>query len=203
MLEGKYDSIIEELKKKMYEESDRLEFEKAARYRDKIKSLKMLGEKQKMLSVGKDNRDIIGLFKGEFESCVQIFYMREGKIQGSEYFVFKDENSSPDEILSGFMKQYYYNATNIPGEILIPENIADDESMSEWLSDKVGHKIKILVPQRGEKAHLIKMVNKNAEETLRQHIFKRNREEMQQNDVLSELSKVLSLPTISVQNRII
>ena len=196
VLEGKYDSIIEELKKKMYEESDRLEFEKAARYRDKIESLKMLGEKQKMLSVGKDNRDIIGLFKGEFESCVQIFYMREGKIQGSEYFVFKDENSSPDEILSGFMKQYYYNATNIPGEILIPENIADDESMSEWLSDKVGHKIKILVPQRGEKAHLIKMVNKNAEETLRQHIFKRNREEMQQNDVLSELSKVLSLPTI-------
>lgn len=194
VLEGKYDKITEELKEKMYEESEKLEFEKAARYRDKIESIKMLGEKQKMLSVGKDNRDIIGVFKGEFETCVQIFYMRDGRIQGSEYFVFKDENATVGEITSEFMKQYYYSATNIPGEILIPEEISDGDSIADWLSEKTSHKIRINVPQRGEKAKLIKMVNKNAEETLRQHIFKRNREEMQQNDVLSELARVLSLP---------
>lgn len=193
VLEGKYDSILKDLTKRMYEESDKLEFEKAAKYRDRIESIKMLGDKQKMLSTGKDNRDIIGYFKGEFEICIQIFYMRDGKIQGSEHFVFKNDDSLPEEILTEFMKQYYYNATNIPGEILIPENLDEGESISDWLSVKTGHKVRVAYPIRGEKAKLIKMVNKNAEETLKQHIFKRNREEIRQNDILVELSTLLGL----------
>lgn len=193
VLDGKYKSVTEELRKKMFDASDKLEFEKAARYRDKIESIGILGEKQKMLSVGKDNRDIIGIFKGEFESCVQIFYMRDGKIQGSEYFVFEDTESEYSEILSEFVKQYYFSATNIPGEILISDNITDSDNIAEWLSKKAEHKIKIIVPQKGEKAKLINMVNKNAEENLKRHIFNRNRDEMKQNNILKKLSQVLSL----------
>ncbi len=193
VLEGKYDEIITDLTVKMMEASDNLEFERAARYRDKIESIKILGEKQKIISTNDENRDIIGVFKGEFEGCVQIFYMRNGKIQGSEYFIFDDKDATESELISEFIKQYYFTATNIPKEIIISKQIDDSDSIEEWLCDKTGHKIKILVPVRGEKANLKDMVDKNAEETLKQHIFKRNREEIEENCVLSELEDVLLL----------
>ncbi len=193
VLEGKLDDIITDLKNKMLESSDNLEFEKAARYRDKIESIKALGEKQKIISTGEENRDIIGVYKDEFESCVQIFYMRDGKIQGSEYFVFEDKDATANELVSEFIKQYYFTATNIPKEILIPVNIDDCDNVEAWLTNKTGHKINIYAPVRGEKASLISMVNKNAEETLRQHIFKRNREQIEDNSVLIELKNLLSL----------
>lgn len=196
VLEGKYDDIISNLHSKMLEASEKLEFEKAGRYRDRIQGLKMLGEKQKIISTNDENRDIIGVFKSEYESCVQIFYMRNGKIQGSEYFVIADGQSTEAEIISEFMKQYYFTATNIPKEILISQAIDDSEGIEEWLSGRTGHKIRVIVPQRGEKAKLVKMVNKNAQESLRQHIFKRNRDEMEQNDVLAELASLLSLDNI-------
>lgn len=193
VLDGKYESIISSLQDEMYAASDKLEFEKAGRYRDRIEGIKSLGEKQKIISTSDNNRDIIGVYKSEYESCVQIFYMREGKIQGSEYFVIEDFTSTNEEILSEFVKQYYFNATNIPKEILVSHSFEDVVSVEQWLCSKTNHKVSINVPQRGEKAHLIKMVVKNAEESLRQHIFKRNRDQMEQNDVLAELSDVLSL----------
>lgn len=193
VLEGRYDTIISNLEKEMYDASNALEFEKAGRYRDRINSIKSLGEKQKIISLSNDNRDIIGVYKAENESCVQIFYMREGKIQGSEFFVVDDAHSTHTEILSEFIKQYYYTATNIPKEILVSENVEDKDSIEEWLSEKTGHKIKIVIPQRGKKLELIKMVNKNAEESLKQYIFKRNREQIEQNDILLRLSQLLSL----------
>lgn len=193
VLDGKYESIISSLQDEMYAASDKLEFEKAGRYRDRIEGIKSLGEKQKIISTSDNNRDIIGVYKSEYESCVQIFYMREGKIQGSEYFVIEDYTSTNEEILSEFVKQYYFNATNVPKEILVSHSFEDVVSVEQWLCSKTNHKVSINVPQRGEKAHLIKMVVKNAEESLRQHIFKRNRDQVEQNDVLAELSDVLSL----------
>ena len=196
ILEGRYESIIAELKEKMYEASEKLEFEKAGRYRDKIESIKILGEKQKIMLTKNDNRDIISIFKNETESCILIFYMRDGKIQGSEYFMLDTDGATDTELISEFVKQYYHTATNIPKEILIPFQIEESASIEEWLSGRVGHKIEILVPKRGEKAQLIKMVTKNAEETLKQHIFKRNRDMIEKNTVLKELSDILHLKSI-------
>lgn len=193
VLDGKYADITATIEKNMYAASENLEFERAARLRDRIEAIKSLGEKQKIISTGEDNRDIIGVYKSEYESCVQVFYMRDGKIQGSEFFVIEDVNSTCGEILSGFIKQYYYTATNIPKEILISEDIEDKDGIEKWLSDRTNHKIKILVPRRGEKAQLVKMVIKNAEESLRQYIFRRNRDQMEQNDVLANLTELLSL----------
>lgn len=193
ILEGKYEGVTKLLTEKMLDASEKLEFEKAARFRDRIESVKLLGEKQKIVSTAENNRDIIGIYKAEFESCVQIFYMREGKIQGSEYFIFNEADATVNEILSEFVKQYYFTATNIPKEILISDETEDAKELEQWLSDKVGSKVTISVPMRGEKAQLIKMVNKNAEEALNQYIFKRNREQTEQNDVLFELAKLLSL----------
>ncbi|MGN0178344.1 MAG: excinuclease ABC subunit UvrC [Monoglobaceae bacterium] len=196
VLDGKYTKITAELENMMYKASDKLEFEKAARYRDRIEALKILGEKQKMISTSDDNRDIIGIYKGELEYCIQVFYMRGGKIQGSEYFVINEIDSGKEEVLSEFVKQYYFTATNIPKEILLSDRVEDIEEIEAWLSEKTGHRIKLLVPVRGEKAKLINTVIKNAEESLRQHIFKMNREISEQNDVLAELSELLSLKKI-------
>lgn len=195
VLDGHYDDITAELTKEMHIASDNLEFERAAGYRDKIQALESLGERQKMIMTRDDNRDIIGVFKGEIESCIQIFYMRGGKIQGSEHFILNDMDSTVSEILSEFVKQYYFMATNIPKEILLCEKISDADEIQEWLSSKTGHKINLIVPQKGEKAKLVQTVIKNAKESLRQHIFKRNKELTDSNDVLRELMSMLSLPT--------
>ena len=196
ILEGRYESIIIKLKEEMYKASQNLEFEKAGRYRDKIESIKILGDKQRIMLTKNDNRDIIGIFKNEAESCIRIFYMRDGKIQGSEYFILDTDEATDSELICEFVKQYYHTATNIPKEILISVSIEDGGSIEEWLSNRVGHKIEILVPKRGEKAKLVKFATTNAEETLKQHIFKRNREMIEQNTVLKELSDILNLNTI-------
>ena len=194
VLDGKYEGITKLLTEKMYNASENLEFERAARYRDKLESLKILGEKQKIISTKENNRDIIGIYQDEKESCVQVFYMRDGKISGSEYFVFDQDEDTKAELLSGFIKQYYFSATMIPREILLPIEFDDADEVQAWLSQKTGHKISLSFPKRGEKASLVEMVNKNAEESLQKHRFRRDREELRQNDILAQLMRILQLP---------
>lgn len=194
VLDGKYKDIIKLLTEQMYKASEVMEFEKAARIRDRIEALNILGENQKIISTNENNRDIIGVYQDETECCVQVFYMRDGKISGSEYYVFENNYDLP-EILSGFMKEYYFNVTLIPKEILVATEFEDMEEVEQWLCDKTGHKIYINVPKRGEKASLIDMVNKNAEESLQNYRFKRNREKLKQNEILSQLTKILNLKT--------
>ena len=194
ILEGKFDAIIEYLTEKMYDASENLEFEQAARYRDKIESLKILGEKQKIISTNDNNRDIIGIYQDKNESCIQIFYVRDGKVSGSEYFVFDNDEVSKEELLSGFIKQYYFSATMIPKEILIPVEFDDADEIQNWLSQKNGHKIYLTVPKRGEKLSMLNMVSRNAEESLQKYRFRRDRERLQQNDILAQLMNILDLP---------
>ncbi len=194
VLEGKSGEIIQQLSDKMYEASDALEFERAKRYRDRIESLKKLSEKQKIVSTAENNRDIIGLFQDEQESCIQIFYMRDGKISGSEYFVFENDFASRTELITGFLKQYYDSASMIPKEILVSDEVEDGESVQAWLTQKSGYKTSILNPKRGQKAKLIQMVNHNAAESLAKYRFQRERERFKQNEILSQLSDLLNLP---------
>lgn len=196
LLEGKYKKIIGILKEKMIDASDKFEYERAARYRDSIESIKMLGEKQKMISTSDDNRDIIGIYRKDSESCICIFYMRNGKMQGSEHFVFDNAAKETDALLPSFMKQYYSNATNIPKEILVPEFFDEKDDISGWLSDKTGHKITITLPKRGEKLKTVNMVCKNAEEALKQHHLIEKRKVNERNKVLSELTEVLGLQKV-------
>lgn len=194
VLEGKFDDVRNLLKEKMYFASDRLEFEKAARYRDKIENLNVLGEKQKMISQKENNRDIIGFYQDDTEVCIQIFYMREGKISGSEYFILEQEFEAEEEVISGFLKEYYFQATMIPKEILIPVSIEDSDEIEVWLQSKTGAKTKLLVPKRGEKNALVQMVCKNAEESLQKHRFRRDKDAQKQNAILAKLMHLLELP---------
>ena len=202
VLNGNVDTIISVLTKEMYAASELLEFEKAARLRDKIESLKILGNKQKMLSTGEDNRDIIGIYQDEKNSCVQIFYMRDGKISGSEYFVFDDTEASKEEMIEEFVKQYYFNTSMIAHEILLPVELEDSANIEQWLREKASHKISLLFPKRGQKAALVEMVNKNAEESLQKHRYKKDREQLKQNDILAELMRThnLSKPPYRIES---
>lgn len=193
VLDGKYQKIMDDLTQSMYQAAEALEFERAARYRDRIESLKVLDEKQKMISAKENNRDIIGFYRDNQEICIQVFYMRDGKICGSEYYVLEDAGEDVGEVLSGFIKQYYFQSTMIPKEILMPFSFEDLSDVEAWMKNKTGYKISLLVPQRGEKAALMEMVNKNAAESLQKHRFMRNREQLKQNDILDELMRVLSL----------
>lgn len=193
VLSGNYSMLEKALTEKMYKASDNLEYEKAAGYRDRINNLRALDEKQKIISTNEDNRDIIGVYRDNNDCCVQIFYMRGGKMLGSERYVFENSDDTLEELISGFIKQFYFTATNIPKEILIPVEIEDSDEIEKWLSEKSGHKIRVHMPKRGDKAHTIKMVNKNAEESLKVHKFKRDREQTNQNAVLKGLMELLKL----------
>ncbi|MBO5364499.1 MAG: excinuclease ABC subunit UvrC [Clostridia bacterium] len=193
VLEGKSSEIMKYLTVKMYEASDALEFERAKRLRDRIESLKILSEKQKIVSTSENNRDIFGIFQDERESCVQVFYMRDGKISGTEYFVFENDATTRQELLAGFLKQYYDSSTMIPKEVLISDEIEDMDGIQAWLTQKTGHKISMVCPKRGEKAKLIQMVNHNAEESLMKLRFQRERETLKQNEILLQLRQLLHL----------
>lgn len=193
VLNGKYSDISKQLTEDMYAASEKLEFERAAHLRDKIEHLNILNEKQKVLLTDDNNRDIIGICQENKDICVQIFYMRGGKVIGSEYYVFENTENTPSELLSEFVKQFYFTSTNIPKEILLALPVEDMDEIELWLKDKTGYKVNIIVPQRGEKAKIVKMVNNNAEESLHVYKFKRDKEQTEQNDILKTLSETLSL----------
>lgn len=193
VMNGKFASILQILEKKMFEASENLEFERAARYRDKIESLKIFGEKQKITSMKEKHVDIIGIIEDKDDFCIEVFYMRDGKVVGSEYFVFENTGEKIENVLEEFIKQFYFTVTNIPGEIHLSHHIEDEAGIENWLTEKNGHKVHISVPLKGEKAKMVQMVCKNAGESLYQHRFKRDRSEKKANLILMDLMHVLKL----------
>lgn len=161
-LAGDY-TIIDSLEKEMLASSEKLDFEKAAELRDMMNSLIALQEKQLMDSANTDNRDIIAFARGIDSVVVQIFFIRLGKIVGREHFLIEDPYGATDEeIISDFMKQFYMGAAFVPKEILTETMPEDSQVLEEFLSEKAGKKVKIIVPQKGEKSHLMSLVRKNA-----------------------------------------
>ena len=196
VLKGDYRNIDRDLNNKMKEAAENLEFEKAAILRDKISALKTLSVEQKISSTKYGNYDVLGLYTDLLESCIEIFYVRDGKVVMSEHFTLKNNLDSPNQLLEGFVKQFYFTQSIIPKEIIIPFELEDGEDISSWLSEKAGHKVKFIVPKKGDRFNLMKMVTKNAEESLKQENFIKNRDLSKQNHILDELVKLLDLPKI-------
>ncbi len=196
VLKGNYKEILNLLENKMRNASENMEYEKAASYRDKIKSITALSEKQKISSAKENSRDVFGIYLSDTECCIQVFYIREGKVIGTENFIFERNNNTPKEIVEAFIKQFYYASTNLPKEIIIPEEFDEMEDVENWLSNNSGHKVHLIVPKRGEKLRLLEMVSKNAEESYKIHKFKRDKENADGNIILSELRTLLNLDAI-------
>lgn len=167
-LSGREEKLISLLEEKMKEASKNLYFEEAANYRDKINSLKEVIEKQKISNVQSDtDQDVIAMANFDEEACVQVFFIRNGKISGRESFMLegvKDSNRSV--ILGSFIKQFYMSQEYIPKELIVEEEFMDMEIVEQILSSKRGSNVYIRVPQKGEKKALVMMVRKNADEYL-------------------------------------
>ena len=197
LLSGRDDTLIKRLEKKMEEAAQKLDFERAAKYRDQINSLNIILEKQKIVSANIIDQDVIGMAKGIDEVCIQVFFIRGGKIVGREHFILSDTfNEAREEILSSFIKQFYLGTAYVPKEIFIEREIEDMEAISQWLSQKRGNKVTIRVPKRGEKSQLMEMVEKNARDMLKQYGDKFLRKQKEDEKALMELREALGLDKI-------
>lgn len=193
-LGGKNERLIAATEGKMKEAAANLEFEKAAKYRDRIESLKRIREKQKIVYSAEENKDIIAVAKGFEEACVEVFFVRSGKISGREHYMIDNTaDFNKENILSSFVKQYYLTASYIPSEILIEEELAEKELISEWLSEKKGSKVSIRVPLKGDKSELLEMVKKNAFEELKKNESRIKARKPEGTEVLEQMRDCLNL----------
>ena len=185
--QGKYSTIVKNLKKEMMEAASKEEFEKAAVIRDQINSIEEIMEKQFVDLVDDDlDQDVIAIAPGENEVVVIIMPIRNGKIVGRDDFLMSaSQYDSSSEIMFAFIQQYYGYNRHVPKQILLDEDIDDKELLEDWLSDLRGNKVKIKVPQKGVKLRLVRMAKKNAE------IIKHQKKKME--DALIELKKYLKL----------
>lgn len=191
-LDGKRDWLIQKLKEDMKKAAEELRFEEAARIRDQIFAIERTSEKQKVVSVGEDEQDIISMARSADISCIQVFFVRDGKLSGREHYYMKNtEGMERGEIISSFIKQFYEGAPYIPKEIITDVELDESELLSEWLSQKRGNKVFITIPMRGKKKELVDMVYQNALEALKNDIS--IREEISKAQVVLELSNLVGL----------
>ena len=196
-LDGKNLSIIDNIERMMIEASKNLEFEKASIYRDQLNALKTLQEEQKIVSANGIDQDIIAMARGIDEVCVQVFFIRLGKIIGREHYLMEDNfREDRGEILSSFIKQFYIGSAFVPKEIIVEDEITELDVVEKWLGSKKGTKVSITIPKRGEKLKLIEMVRENALEMLDKYgdrFLKKHRENLK---ALEEIQDILRLEDI-------
>ena len=193
-LSGQDDFLIELIEKRMKEASEKLEFEKASVYRDQLNSLLVLQEKQNIVSDTSIDQDVIAMARGVEEVCIQIFFIRSGKILGREHFLLEDTfGTSRGEVLSSFIKQFYIGTAYVPKEIILETEIEDIYTVSKWLESKRDSKVNITVPKRGDKVRLVEMVSKNAKDMLNKYGDRFLRKHRRNLKALEEIQDILGL----------
>lgn len=173
-LEGKGDTLIRQLEAQMMEAAENLEFERAAKIRDQIRALQDVLQRQKMVNPEGTDEDVIALVKDERGACVQMFFIRGGKLLGQRhFFVSEGAEEQPGAIIGEFLKQYYQEAPEVPERILLPYEVEEGRLISQWLRQRRGSAVEIRVPHRGEEARLVELAAHNAElalQSLRQEL---------------------------------
>ncbi len=183
-----------ELEEQMLLASKNYDFEKAAICRDRLKAIESLSERQKIVTPKGTDSDAISLYNANNMTCVQLFFVRMGKIIGREHYFLNDTDGIPDsEILSEFVRLYYEEATFIPGTIYIEDEIEDAEVLEKWISSKAKRNVKIKVPKIGDKLKLIRMIKANAKKEHSERELKTLRDIKFKNSALKELADILSL----------
>lgn len=193
ILNGKDKTIVNELKTDMEEASKNLEFEEAAKLRDKILAINAIVEKQKIFKTMEGDEDFINIYQDEKDSCIQVFFSRDGKITGREHFIF--DNTADDkvgEVLEDFITSFYGGTAKVPKTIYVPD-IEDPELIEDFLTIKRGAKAWVKVPQKGQKKDMLEMVRNNAKITLEQFKEKFFKEKEINRISLKELQELLDL----------
>ena len=197
ILNGTDTSIIKKLKLEMEKAAEELEFEKAAKIRDRILAIELISEKQKMFTVKEGDEDFIDLYTDEKDGCAQVFFVREGKVTGREHFMIENISDDPvKEVISSFIASFYGGTAQIPKTIYVPEEIEDQELIEKFLTEKRGSKVWIKVPKKGDKKNLLDMVRNNAKIMLDQFKEKMVEEKELNKSALTELADVLGLDAL-------
>jgi excinuclease ABC subunit C len=188
-IDGKRQELVAELRQKMQQKSEALEFEAAARIRDQIQAVEKTLEKQRMVAHWGADQDIFGLYREGGFIEVQVLLVRQGKLTDNLSYSLEDLEFPDEEIVASVLTQFYQGPRFIPDEILVPVELEDRDARAEYLSERKGKKIEILCPQRGDKRHLVQMAEENAKQSFgERHDQERAREKM-----LRELEQSLRL----------
>ncbi len=194
-LNGKQETIVNTLRRDMETASQNLQFERAAVVRDRIRSLERVLEQQKVFSAATTDEDVIAFAQNDGTACVQVFFIRGGKLLGRENFMLEGTaDAAPGEILEGFIEQFYDDTAYVPPKLLLQEDVQDAGIIQSWLREKRGNRVTLSVPRRGEKRDLIEMASRNAAETLEQYRLRWLSDEQKSTAALTELQGLLGLP---------
>ena len=191
--DGDSSGIKKLLKKKMMEHSERMEFEKAAEYRDMLRGIENLSQIQRATAADETNRDCVGLAVKDNKAIATVFFVRSGKMVGREPFLLDAESEDPKEVMTDFVKQFYGGSAIVPREILLSEAIEDAELIEQWLSAKAGAKVRLVTPQKGKKEKLVELAKTNAETVLRNDLDKLKNEAKRTTGAIAELGELLDI----------
>ncbi len=196
-LAGDTDEIVDRLETEMREAADELEFERAARLRDRLTAVQKAIAKQQMVVEGREDVDVIGIADDELEASVQMFFVRKGRVVGRKGFVVdKVEELSPGRLIDRILEAVYGDepAMGYPKQVLVPWEPDDQDTYEEWLTHMRGSKVQIRVPQRGDKRALLETVERNAKEEFTRHRMRRASDHNTRSRALTELQEALDLP---------
>ena len=202
-LEGKHDEVLKDLQGRMEQAAENLNFEEAARIRDRIQAVERVLEKQRIINTeGQDDQDVIALAGADDETCAQVFFFRAGKLVGREYFILQGtRESTPNEIMGSFIQQFYETSPHVPAEVIVEAEPDDRAVIQSWLREKRkglagadgNAAVTISTPKRGDKVRLVEMVKQNAQQVLEQQRIKWLTDSQKTQLALEELQEALNL----------
>jgi excinuclease ABC subunit C len=196
-LGGHSEGILSRLQSEMQQAADQLRFEKAGALRDQLGAVQAIIERQKVVFAADYlDSDVLAMARSDGEACVQIFFIRGGKLIGREYFILEGTEDSPNaDVMAQFVKQFYTQAASIPQQVMLPEEIEEAKIISQWLrSRRGGDKVEIFVPKKGQPHELVQMAAENASETLSALRAQWQADTHKQEQALAELQSAFRLP---------
>ncbi|MBL8155806.1 MAG: excinuclease ABC subunit UvrC [Anaerolineae bacterium] len=196
VLNGKSEGVVKRMTQEMNAAAEALQFERAAAVRDQLKAIEYITQRHKAVNPNMTDHDVVALARDKNDAAVQILFIRNGKLVGSDVRMLTGAEGESDEaVLEQFLTQFYAEAAEIPSEIMLPNEVESAKIIEQWLRDKrSGQKVAITVPQRGNKRDLIKMAQENAAEGLRMIREQWEADTHKQEEALGELQKALDLP---------
>lgn len=196
-MEGKTDGVLKGLRREMQEAAESLDFETAAVHRDRLRAAERVVEQQAVTTTHRTDFDVVGLARNENQACVQVFFMREGRMAGRAHFILQNAQDEPEEaLMRSFLLLFYADAVQVPREVVVSHSTDDDATVREWLAETARHRVELKAAKRGEGARLTALGVKNATETLQQVELERANEQGRTTGAMLELQEALGLPTV-------
>ena len=195
-LSGHSEGIVSRIEKDMHKASEEMRFEKAAALRDQLKAIQNIIERQRIVfATDYIDSDVLAMARSDGEACVQVFFIRGGKLIGRDYFILEGtEDAADNEVLEQFITQFYTEAANIPEQVMLPQQLEEARIISQWLrSKRGGEKVEFFVPSDGQPHDLVQMATENATETLQALRAQWQADTHKQETALAELQESLKL----------